>query len=222
MPGSLEPILQRIDGIRASIDAASGGRPVRLIAAAKGIPPETVQLAVDAGVVEIGQNYVRELRAVAATVPGVRWHFIGTLQSGTAHHVAAIADVVQTVTGGHATRRLAARASRIGRVLDVLIEVDLTEARTGVPPERLAVVADEIASEPALRLVGLMTLPPIPRTAEDSRPYFVRLRELCEGLRDRHPGLRELSMGMSLDYQVAVQEGATMVRIGTALFGPRP
>jgi uncharacterized pyridoxal phosphate-containing UPF0001 family protein len=102
-----------------------------------------------------------------------------------------------------------------------LLEVDFTRERAGVAPEDVPGAADAVARTEGLELVGLMTLPPIPYEAEDSRPYFGRLRELLAGVARRHPGARELSMGMSLDYEVAVQEGATMIRIGTALFGPR-
>lgn len=213
---------QRIDQIRSSIVAAAGVRPVRLVAAAKGVAAEVVRAAVDAGVTEIGENYVRELREKVPAVPGARWHFFGTLQSGTAHHVADLTDVVQTLTGGRSAERLARRARAAGRTLETLIEVDLTGERTGVPPEELARVADEVAALEGLKLVGLMTLPSLPRVPEDSRRAFARLRELRDRVRKDHPAMVELSMGMSLDYEVAVQEGATMVRIGTALFGPRP
>jgi uncharacterized pyridoxal phosphate-containing UPF0001 family protein len=128
---------------------------------------------------------------------------------------------VQTVTGDAATERLARRAAAAGRTLDVLVEVDFTGSRAGVSPDETPVAADRIASLDGLRLIGLMTLPPMPQNADDSRPYFVRLRELRDRVRDRHPQVLELSMGMSLDYRVAVEEGATMVRVGTALFGPR-
>jgi len=99
--------------------------------------------------------------------------------------------------------------------------VDLTEGRTGVRPDDLPAFADLVASLDGLRLVGLMTMPPIPNDPEDSRPYFARLRQLRSRLQERHPDVLESSMGMSLDYGVAVEEGATMVRIGTAVFGPR-
>jgi pyridoxal phosphate enzyme (YggS family) len=216
-----EPLARRIRRIRDAIDAAAAGRPVRLVGAAKGVSADTVRAAVEAGLTEVGENYVRELRAKAPTVPGARWHYLGALQTGTAHHVADLADVVQTLTGGRSAERLARRARSSGRTLDALIEVDLTGERAGVRPEDLARVADEVTSHEALRLVGLMTLPPLPADPEDSRPHFARLRELGDRLRRTHPGAVELSMGMSLDYEVAVQEGATMVRIGTALFGPR-
>ncbi|HEY6651631.1 MAG TPA: alanine racemase, partial [Actinomycetota bacterium] len=117
--------------------------------------------------------------------------------------------------------RLAGRAARSGRVLDVLIEVDFTGARSGVPPERAPGTADLLTALGGVRLRGLMTIPPVTPTAEEARPWFVRLRELRDRIRRTYPDVLELSMGMSLDYQVAIEEGATMVRIGTALFGPR-
>jgi pyridoxal phosphate enzyme (YggS family) len=214
--------------IRAAIaDAAErvGRDPndVTIVAAAKSVPLEAVRLAVAEGVTAVGENYVPELRDTRAGLEGmrVRWHYIGTLQSSTAHRVADLADVVETVAGEHAVRRLAARAVRAGRVLDALIEVDLTGQRSGVPPEGLRGFAEMVSSLEGVRLRGLMTLPPPPAVAEDARPWFVQLRTLRDGLRDVWPDVLELSMGMSLDYEVAVEEGATMVRIGTALFGPR-
>ena len=151
----------------------------------------------------------------------MRWHFIGALQSSTAHHVADLADVVHTVGGEHAARRLAGRAARAGRVLDVLIEVDATGERAGVAPELVPAAAGSIAALAGLRLCGLMTIAPITDTPEGARPCFRQLRQLRDDLREKHPHVLELSMGMSLDYGVAVQEGATMVRIGTAVFGAR-
>lgn len=192
-----------------------------LVAAAKTQPVERVRAAVEAGVTCVGHNYVRELRAQHDAVPGARWHYIGALQTGTAHHVAALADVVETAAGGRATERLARRAAEAGRTLDVLIEVDFTERRTGVPPDRAAAVAESVAGLAGIRLRGLMTVPPAGRTSDDARPWFRRLREIRDALAQNHPDMVDLSMGMSLDYEAAVEEGATMVRIGTALFGPR-
>jgi pyridoxal phosphate enzyme (YggS family) len=195
---------------------------VGLVAVTKGVPPERVRRAVEAGATDLGENYVQELRAKRAAVPGARWHFIGTLQSHTAHRVAELADVVQTLAGERATERLARRAAGAGRRLPALIEVDLAEGRAGVPPEALETFADRAVRLEGIEVVGLMTIPPIPASPEDARPFFRRLRELRDRLRERHPRIAELSMGMSLDYEVAVEEGATMVRVGTALFGPRP
>jgi uncharacterized pyridoxal phosphate-containing UPF0001 family protein len=129
--------------------------------------------------------------------------------------------VVETLAGGHATERLARRAAASGRTIDALIEVDLTGERTGVAPDEVAATADAISRLEGLRLVGLMTIPPFTEHPEDARPFFAQLRRLRDRTRERLPEVLELSMGMSLDYQVAVEEGATMVRVGTALFGPR-
>ena len=226
MHGTHDEVLANLAAIRGAIaDAcARAGRDpseVTLVAAAKTVPAEVVGWVAEAGVTAIGHNYVQELRAMHDLVPGVRWHFIGTLQTNSAHHVAALADVVETVAGERATARLARRADEAGRPIDALIEVDLTGERGGVAPDELPAFADLLAGLEGLRMRGLMTLPPIPERAEDARPWFVRLRELRDALGRTHPEVVELSMGMSLDYPVAVEEGATMVRIGTALFGPR-
>ena len=207
---------------RAGARAGRAAADVTIVGAVKTVPVERIRAAVELGLTDLGENYVGELRDRAPRFPEARWHFIGTLQSGTAAHVADLADVVETLASERATERLARRAARAGRRIDALIEVDLTGERSGVPPERVAALADRVAALEGLRLVGLMTLPPIPERAEDSRPFFARLRDLRDRVRDAHPDMLELSMGMSLDYEVAVEEGATMVRIGTALFGERP
>lgn len=194
---------------------------VTLVAVTKTVAVERIRWILEERVVDVGENYVQELRVKAQALPQARWHFVGTLQTGSAHHVAAHADVVETVAAGRATDRLARRAASSGRVLDALIEIDFTGARTGIPPEDLPEVADRVASLPGLRPIGLMTIPSFPSTAEQARPTFARMRELRDRIRERHPDVLALSMGMSLDYEVAVEEGATMVRIGTALFGPR-
>ena len=222
-----DDLLERLTTIHERIASACAraGRSagsVRLVAAAKGVGVDTLRAAVAAGVTDVGENYVQELGAMRAAVEGVTWHFIGTLQSGTATHVAELADVVETVVPGRAADRLARRAAGYGRELPVLLEVDFAQRGTGVPPERVEEAADALGSTEGLRLWGLMTLPPMPQIADEARPFFRRLRELRDGLVERHPHARELSMGMSLDYEVAIEEGATMVRIGTALFGARP
>jgi pyridoxal phosphate enzyme (YggS family) len=195
---------------------------VRLVAIGKNVEPEALGWVRDAGVEDLGENYVRELRAKREVVGGVRWHFVGTLQRGSAHHVAELADVVQTVVPGKAMARLARRAIERGLSLPALVEVDFTGGRAGVAPEEVSAACEEVASADGLRLVGLMTLPPPTPSAEDARPYFRRLRGLLADVAERHPTAVELSMGMSLDYEVALEEGATMVRVGTALFGARP
>jgi pyridoxal phosphate enzyme (YggS family) len=226
MHASRDEILANLDAIRRRIDRAcdrSGRDPasVLVVAAAKTRPAEPIRWVVEAGVRAIGENYVRELRDVHDAVPGARWHYIGTLQSNTAHHVAALADVVETLSGGRAIDRLARRAAQAGRAIDALIEVDFTGERTGVPPDDVVAFAHRVARLEGLRLRGLMTIPPLGSVVEDARPWFRRLRELRTVVREGLPDVVDLSMGMSLDYEVAVEEGATMVRIGTALFGAR-
>jgi PLP dependent protein len=227
MSGSREALEANLARIRRGISTAcdrKGRDPgrVRLVAASKTVPIETIAWARDAGVTDFGENYVKELRLKAESFPDLRWHFVGTLQSHTAHHVADLAAFVHTLAPGGGTAKLARRAAARGRAIPALIEVDFTRERSGVAPDALSGFAEEVAATDGLELAGLMTLPPIPDEPEDARPYFAHLRELGEHLRERHPGAVELSMGMSLDYEVAVEEGATMVRIGTALFGERP
>jgi PLP dependent protein len=206
---------------------------VRLVAACKTVRVDAMRAARAAGISEFGENYVQELRdkrQALADLEGVTWHFIGTLQSRTAPRVAELADVVETLAPGRAAERLARRAAeRLARraaegraPLDVLIEVDLAGRGTGVEPEACERFADEVAATSGVRLIGLMTLPPATASAEEARPYFVQMRSLRDRVARAVPGATELSMGMSLDYEVAAEEGATIVRIGTALFGARP
>jgi hypothetical protein len=224
---SREAVAANLARVRAGIARAcerSGRDPtaVRLVAASKAVPAEVVRWAHEGGVEDFGENYVRELGAKREAVEGPRWHFIGTLQSHTAHRVADLADVVQTLTPGNAVGRLSRRAARRGRRIQVLIEVDFTGERTGVAPQKCVGFAHEVSAMDGVELCGLMTLPPMPQVPDDTRPWFIRLRELLAEVRATHPQAEELSMGMSMDYEVAVEEGATMVRVGTALFGERP
>jgi pyridoxal phosphate enzyme (YggS family) len=223
-----EEIASNLDTVRrrladAAVDAGRDPAAVRLIVVTKTVPVGTIRDAIAAGARDLGENYVNELREKRPAIedPDVRWHFIGALQSSTAQHVADLADVVHTVAGERAARRLAGRAARDGRTLDALLEVDFTTERAGLSPEAVPGAAELLASLEGVHLRGLMTIAPLTPDAEGARPWFRRLRELRDTLRERHPDVLDLSMGMSLDYQVAVQEGATMVRIGTAVFGAR-
>ncbi|HXF57635.1 MAG TPA: YggS family pyridoxal phosphate-dependent enzyme [Actinomycetota bacterium] len=218
---------QAVREVRASIEEACrrvGRRPeeVRLVAVTKGVPVLRVREALAAGVEDFGENYASELAAKAALVPEAVWHFIGRLQTGTAPRVADHARWVHSAEPERALERVARRVARAGGELRCLVQVDFTGRRQGVRPDDVEAAVEALAGLSAVRVVGLMTLPPWEGTAEGSRPYFRALRELRDRLRERWPELRELSMGMSGDYEVAVEEGATMVRIGTALFGPRP
>jgi pyridoxal phosphate enzyme (YggS family) len=228
MRPSRDVVLANLAVVREGIERAAersgrSGADVTLVAAGKSVAVEPLRWVASAGVSAIGENYVQELRDVRpalADLP-ITWHYIGTLRSGGASLVADLADVVETVGGERAARKLAGRAARAGRVLDAFLEVDLTGERAGAGPDRVASLADVVAGLDGLRLHGLMTVPPVGTTAEEARPWFRRLAAIRDDLRSSHPEAQALSMGMSLDYSVAIEEGATMVRIGTALFGPR-
>ena len=213
---------EKLDRVEARIAdaAARAGRErsdITLLAVTKKFPATVIQEAYDLGLREFGENYVQEFETKRVGLPpceGARFHLIGHLQSNKSKKAAEIFDVIQTVD----TAKLARRLDEEGRPLDVMIEVKLSseEAKAGAAPEDVPALADAIRASSNLRLLGLMTMPPWSDDAEPSRPYFARLRELAE---QNH--LTHLSMGMSHDLEVAIEEGATIVRIGTALFGRR-
>lgn len=192
---------------------------VRLVAVTKTVEPARIAQAAAAGIEDFGENYVQELEAKRDAAPNARWHFVGRVQSNKARRVAELADLVQTLEPGRAWTRLAAAAEEASGTLPCLVQIDFTGRRVGVNPGGAAPFLEELAGGSALDVRGLMTVPPL---GEDARPFFARLRDLRDLLQRDHPGLRELSMGMSGDYEDGVVEGATMVRIGTAIFGPRP
>ena len=191
---------------------------ITLIAVTKTIPAAAIREAYDLGLREFGENYVQEFEGKRPEIEGLagaRFHLIGHLQSNKARRAAEVFDAIQTVDSAKLARRLSEAA---GRELEVMVEVKLSdeEAKSGARPEELPALIEAVASLPNLRLAGLMTMPPWSDSPETSRPYYRRLREL--GLRCGLPGL---SMGMSHDLEVAIEEGATHVRVGTALFGSR-
>jgi pyridoxal phosphate enzyme (YggS family) len=205
---------------RARRDPAS----VRLIAVTKTFPAETIQAAYDCGLRDFGENRVQEFqdKLPNLSVPGAAFHFIGHLQSNKVRPAMAF-DWIQTVDSERLARRLSQSARDAGKTLPLLIEVKLSaeEAKAGVLEDALANLTAVVSSLPSLELRGLMTLPPFTEDPEGARPYFRRLRELRDNLENSGHSLRELSMGMTHDFQVAVEEGATMVRLGTAIFGAR-
>lgn len=220
-------LAERLATVRAAIEAAAArvGRDtssIRLIAVSKLQPASAIHEALVAGQIDFGENYPQELVAKAQTLEGVAWHFIGTLQASGAAKVAAHADWVHGLVPGRAAERLLERAVADGRIIEGLIQVDLADRPGGLAPDQLARFADQLAHSQGVRLRGLMTLPPAEAAGEAARPYFQRLADLHSSLIQTHPEARELSMGMSLDYEIAVEEGATMVRVGTAVFGERP
>lgn len=227
-----EEIRERLARVRERIERAAqrAGRDpeeITLITVSKTIDPITVQQAVDAGVGDLGENRVQEAAAKVGRITGdVRWHLIGHLQSNKARLAVETFAVIHTIDSVELAQRLDRIAGEIGRRPVVLIQVDLGHepAKSGADESELPRVIDALDSARHLDFRGLMTLPPFFDSPEKTRPYFVRLRELSEALnrsRQRDRRLTDLSMGMSNDFEVAIEEGATMVRVGTAIFGSR-
>jgi hypothetical protein len=222
-------IAERLAAVRARIDeeAAKAGRAgaVRLIAVTKGKPAEAVRLAYEAGQRHFGENYAQELTQKAEALrdlPGLVWHFIGRLQRNKARQVAREVTAVHTVDRVELAVELGKRTAAHRPPLDVLVEVNVSGelSKGGCAPADLGALLDAVRAAPRLRAVGLMTVPPDVDDAEAARPTFAALR----ALRDEHGGasvLPELSMGMTHDFPVAIAEGATFVRVGTAIFGAR-
>jgi len=176
-----------------------------------------IRAAYDLGLRNFGENYVQEFESKAPDVrglPGARFHLIGHLQSNKTRRAAELFDVIETID----SLKLARRLSETGRTIDVLIEVKLSgeAAKQGSDPSQLAELVEGVRSMENLNLLGLMTMPPWSDDPEVSRPYFRQLRALASEY-----GLKDLSMGMSHDLEAAIEEGATIIRVGTALFGSR-
>ena len=193
---------------------------VLLIAVSKTVEVERIREAIDAGVAALGENRVQEAKTKIATLGHpVPWHLIGHLQTNKVKDALALFDVIQSVDRIEVARECERRAAGAGRPVDVLLEVNVANEPTkgGFAPDAIASALETLAGLAHLKVRGLMAIPPAAERAEDSRPWFRVLRALVE----RHR-LGELSMGMSGDFEVAVEEGATMVRVGTAIFGARP
>ena len=226
-------IADRLAEVRARIAAAarSAGRnpsSITLVAVSKTFPIDLVRDAYAAGQRDFGENRVQEgLEKIAQACDlDIRWHLLGHLQTNKAKKAAASFAAIQSIDGVDLLLKIDAAAGEAGTTPRLLIQVDLAGEATkyGVPPAEARTLLDAAAGLRAARVTGLMTLPPIPQDPEESRPWFRQLRELRDGwLKAGVPAamLQELSMGMSGDYEVAVQEGATIVRVGTAIFGKR-
>jgi len=226
-------IADRLAGIRARIAAAarSAGRDpssIRLVAVSKTFSIEAVREAYAAGQREFGENRVQEaLQKIASSADlGISWHLLGHLQTNKVKKAAPAFSTIHSVDSVELLQKIDAAAADEGRTPELLIQVDLAGEATkfGVPPSDVPQLFDAAARCRAARVTGLMTLPPVPESPEDARPWFRRLRELRDEWRAAGVApsmLAELSIGMSGDFEVAIEEGSTMVRIGTAIFGTR-
>lgn len=225
-----DTIRERVETLRQRIASAAGraGRSVdeiTLVGVSKRHSAEALQAAIAAGVTEFGENYVQEAREKIAALgapAGVRWHLIGGLQSNKTRLATQLFSVVQTVDRLSLAQALARDAEREGKVLAVLVEVNLagSGSRAGVAEAEALALCEQVTALPSLALSGLMGIAPLGADAEAARPHFARLRCLYEALPAQNRKI--LSMGMSGDFEAAIAEGATLVRIGTALFGQRP
>ena len=200
---------------------------VELVAAAKARLPEEVLEAVKAGVKIVGENYIQEAeRAYALVGNRAKWHFIGHLQKNKVKKVAALFDMIETVDSIELAEEIDKRCSQIGKVMPVLIEVNSgrEEQKAGVVPEKVESLIREISGLQHIKVMGLMTMGPYSPDLEDSRPYFVETSHVFEKIKKLNlpnTEMKYLSMGMTSSYQIAIAEGANMVRIGTKIFGER-
>lgn len=227
-------VADRLAHVRARIDAAarSAGRnpsSVRLVAISKTLPLSAIREAYAAGQRDFGENRVQEAlsKIAAGTDMAIRWHLVGHLQTNKARKAGPAFAVMHGIDSVDLLHKLDAAAAEAGTTPELLIQVDLAGEATkhGVHPYEVPPLFEAAAGCRAARVTGLMTVPPRPEDAEDARPYFARLRALRDGWRKSgvpDSMLQELSMGMSGDFEVAIQEGSTMVRVGTAIFGSRP
>lgn len=226
-----ETISDRLAEVRHRIAAAAEGcgrqeSEITLISVSKTFPAEITSEAVTAGATNLGENRVQEAVAKRPNVPPATWHLIGPLQRNKAKAALENFDVIHTVDGSKIAQRLQLLLARDwpGRRQRVLAEINIggEPQKAGVLPEDAADLVREIVSCDQLELIGLMAIPPFATDPEDTRGHFRSLRELRDRLENElGVALPELSMGMSHDFEVAIAEGATMVRVGTAIFGPR-
>ena len=228
----MNQIARNLAEVRQRLAAAArrAGRDpaqVRLVAVSKTFGVELVREAVAGGQRLFGENYLQEAAAkIAALGPGIEWHLVGHLQTNKAKKAVELFSLIHSVDSLKLGQALEQAAARLGKVQDILLQVHLSgeDTKFGAPPEAVPELLKAIARLPHLKVRGLMTMPPWFDDPEAARPYFRRLRELRDQLRGLNlteDPLEELSMGMTGDFEAAVEEGATLVRIGTAIFGRR-
>lgn len=228
----MEGIRDNVRRVKEAMEKAAeraGRRPeeIRLVAACKTVDIERIRAAVEAGITILGENYVQEaMRKNDVLATPVSWHFIGHLQKNKAKYAVRLFEVIHSMDSTALAEELDKRADRVGRKMEVLVEVNLSReaSKWGVTEDETMPLIHRISELANLSFQGLMTMPPFFDDPEDSRPYFVNLRALAERVvrEGVHAGPLELSMGMTNDFPVAIEEGATLIRVGTAIFGLRP
>ena len=217
-----QKVMERIE--KAARRAERPPTEIKLVAVSKTVDAARVKEAIEAGVSILGENYVQEAQKKIEEVGRpVAWHFIGHLQSNKAKYAVRLFEVIHSLDSLPLAQELNRRAEQAGRVMKVMIEVNLSGEATkfGTEEERAFDIARGIVNLRNLSLEGLMTMPPYFESPELSRPYYIQLRALKESMAREGIPLKELSMGMSNDFEIAIEEGATYVRVGTAIFGAR-
>jgi pyridoxal phosphate enzyme (YggS family) len=202
---------------------------IMLLAISKTFPVEAISQAVEAGLHQFGENRVQEAESKIlhfCKMPKLEWHLVGHLQSNKAKRAAELFDVIHSIDSVKLAVRLSLASLEVGKRLSVLIQVDLggEETKFGADPGRIREIVEAISNLEGIRLNGLMTIPPFFEDPDQSRPFYAKLRELRDMFESEQPGClgqQHLSMGMSHDFEAAIQEGATILRIGTAIFGVR-
>ena len=215
-------VMERID--RAARKAGRDPKEIKLVAVSKTVETTRIKEAIEAGASILGENYVQEAQKKIEEIGrSVAWHFIGHLQSNKAKYAIRLFDRVHSLDSIPLAEELNRKAKQAERIMKVLIEVNISgeASKFGADEERTLTLVRRIFSLSHLSLEGLMTMPPYFDSPEMSRPYFIRLRTLKEKMEKEGFPLTDLSMGMSNDFEIAIEEGATYVRVGTAIFGPR-
>jgi len=225
--GEIEKNLSRVRERMEHAATKVGRDPleIKLIAVTKTVAVERIREAMAAGAMIFGENYVQEAREKIEEIgqADIQWHLIGHLQTNKARYAVRLFDLIHSVDSLTVARELDKRAAAEGKIIDCLIEVNLAQenSKFGMSKERTSELAHELRDLKNISLQGLMTMPPYADDPEAARPYFIALRELKEEIEQDDIPLSELSMGMSTDFAVAIEEGATIVRIGRAIFGER-
>ena len=215
-------VMERIE--KAALRVGRDPKEIRLVAVSKTVEPARIKEAIEAGVSILGENYVQEAKKKIEEIGRpVSWHFIGHLQSNKAKYAVQLFDMVHSLDSIPLAEELNRRAKQADRTFKVMIEINLSGEATkfGTDEEKILDLAKRILHLNYLSLEGLMTMPPYFDSPEMGRPYYIKLRELREKMGREGIPLKELSMGMSNDFEIAIEEGATYVRVGTAIFGLR-
>ena len=214
--------MERIE--KAALRVGRDPSEIKLVAVSKTVEPARIKEAIEAGVSILGENYVQEAKKKIEEIGRpVSWHFIGHLQSNKAKYAVQLFDMIHSLDSIPLAEELNRRAEQADRMFKVMIEINLSGEATkfGTDEEKILNLAKRILQLNHLSLEGLMTMPPYFDSPEMGRPYYIKLRELKEKMVREGIPMKELSMGMSNDFEIAIEEGATYVRVGTAIFGPR-